>query len=87
MSVNTIWHVHSALQKAINYALKIEREFLVLEGIQQTNFDMVMLVDAVGGNDLMNQHITCFKCRQKGYYRKDCPNSAGTGPVLYLSLA
>ena len=26
-------------------------------------------------------NITCYRCGQKGYYRKDCPSSTGTSPV------
>ena len=36
ISSKTIRHVHPTLQKAIGYAQKIEREFLLVEGIQQS---------------------------------------------------
>ena len=34
------------LQKAIDYVQKTERKFLLVEGIQQTDFDTVMPIDA-----------------------------------------
>ena len=49
----------------IDYAEKIEREFLFVEGSQQTVFDMAMLIDVSAGNDPKRQQriatITCFK--------------------------
>ena len=48
-------------------------------------FYTVMSIDGGTGNDPMRQqrlsYLTCFKCNQKGNYRKDCPNSTGTSPV------
>ena len=46
ISTKTISLVHSALPKVIDYALKIKREILPVEGKQQTKFDAVMLIDA-----------------------------------------
>ena len=44
-----------------------------------------MVIDAATGNDPMRQqrvaNSACFIWGQKGHYRKDCPNSAGTSPV------
>ena len=41
-----------------------------------------MVIVAATGNDPLRQqrlaNVTCFKYGQKGHYRKDCPNSAGT---------
>ena len=37
-----IQHAHLTLQKTIDYAQKIEREFFPVEGIQQKEFNMVM---------------------------------------------
>ena len=63
--------MHTQLYKRLMTAWKIEREFLLVEGIQQTEFDMVMSVSAVAGNEPMRQQrletITWFKCRQKGH--------------------
>ena len=42
ISSKTVRHVHPTLQKTIDYAQKIEREFLRVEGIQQTEFDTVV---------------------------------------------
>ena len=38
----TIRHTHPILQKAIDYAQKMERGFLLVKGIQQTEFDTAM---------------------------------------------
>ena len=35
----------------------------------------------------MVANITCSKCDQKGHYSKDCPNSAGTGPMPDQTLS
>ena len=47
---------------------KIEREFLLVERIQQTEFDCVMSIDVTPGNSTMRQQrvvsITCYKCSQ-----------------------
>ena len=45
--------MHPTLQRAIDYVQKIEREFLQIEGIQQTEFDMEMSIDMTTGNDPM----------------------------------
>ena len=69
----TIWHVSPTLKKAIDYAQRIEREFLLVEALQQTEFDMVISIDA--GNNPMRQQkvatITCYKCALKCHQRKD----------------
>ena len=39
ISSKTIQHAHLTLQKAIYYVQKVEREFLLVKGIQQTEFD------------------------------------------------
>ena len=55
--------------KAIDYAQKIEREFLLVEGIQQTVSHMVMSIDMTAGKGSMRQqrlaNITGYKCGQK----------------------
>ena len=53
ISAKTVRHLHPALQKAIDYAQKIESEFLLVEGIQLTYFDTVKSIDASAGNDPM----------------------------------
>ena len=58
--------MHLTLQKTIDHMQKIEREFLLLEGIQQTEFDTVMSIDTFAGNNLMRKQrlatITFFMC-------------------------
>ena len=39
--------------KTKDYAQKIEEDFLLVEGIQWTEIDSVMSIDAAAGNDLM----------------------------------
>ena len=77
--------MHPTVQKATDYVQKTEREFLFVEGIQQTKFDTIISIDTTSANDPMRQqllaNITCSKCSQNGHYRKDCPSSAGTGPL------
>ena len=69
----------------------IVREFLFVEGPQQTEFNFVMLIDVTAGNEPIRQQsiatITCYKCRQKGHYRKDCPYSTGTSSVLDQNMS
>ena len=55
ISAKTIWHAHPTLKKAIDNAQKIEREFLLVEGIQQTEFDTVMSIQTSAGNDPLKQ--------------------------------
>ena len=43
-------YIQPTLQKPIDYAQKIEREFLLVEGIQQIEFDTVMSIDVTTGN-------------------------------------
>ena len=70
------------IQYCIDYTQKIEMEFLLIMKIQQTEFDTFMSIDANTANDSMTQqqlaNIVCYICIQKGHYRKNCPNSAGT---------
>ena len=71
----TIHHAHPTLQKPIEYVQKVEREFIHVERIQQTKFDSVMSIDAFTRNDPLRKKrvvtIMCYKCGQKGHYRKD----------------
>ena len=46
ISTKTIWHANPVLQKAIEYVQKVDRELSLVEGIQQTEFDSVMSIDA-----------------------------------------
>ena len=91
ISSKTIRPAHPTLQKAIDYVQKIEREFLLIKGVQQTEFDMILSINAITGNDSMRKqslaNITCCKCGQIGHHRKDCPNSAGTSPVADQTLS
>ena len=43
-----IRHAILTVQKAIDYGQKTEREFLLVEGIQQTEFYPVISIDAHG---------------------------------------
>ena len=48
---------------------KIKREFFLVEGIQQIEFDFVTSINVTNGNDPMQHQrvatITCYKCGQK----------------------
>ena len=73
ISAKTIQHVHLTFWKAIDYAQKIDREFLHVECIQQTES-----INPSAGNDPMKQqrcvNITCYKCGQKVITGKTAPN-------------
>ena len=81
-SAKTIRHEGMSFQNAMDYAQETDRDILFVEGIQQTDFDAVMSIDASTNDDHMRQQglaiTTCHKGGQKHHYRKDCPNSAGT---------
>ena len=51
---------------------------------------MAMSIDATAAYDPRRQqksaNITCYKCVQRGHYRKCCPSSAGTSQVLDQTL-
>ena len=51
ISFKSIKHLHPTLEIVIDYAQKIEREFLHVEGIQQTEFGILMPIDVTAGND------------------------------------
>ena len=76
ISSKTIQHAHPTLQKVIDCAQKTEREFLPIEEIQQT--------DPMRQQRLAN--MICYKCGQKGQYRKDYTNSICISPVLDQNL-
>ena len=63
-----IRHAHPTLQKAIDCAQKIERKFLLIDVIQQTEYDTVMSSGANANNNLMRlqrlANITCDKYRK-----------------------
>ena len=63
--------MHPPLQKAIYCAQKIETEFLLVEGIQQIEFDTVMSIDVTAGNNPMRQQrvatMTCYECCKKDH--------------------
>ena len=68
-----------------------ENSYLFKEFSRQSLTQLtVMSTDATAVNDPMRQqrltNITCNKCSQKAYYRKDCPSSAGTSLVPENSL-
>ena len=69
ISSKTIWQSHQTLQKAIDYAQKVEREFSLVEGNQQKEFDSIMSINAFAGNNPMIQQrvftITCYECGPK----------------------
>ena len=44
------------LQKAIEYAQMIEREFFLVDVIQETEFETVISIDRSADNDLMEQY-------------------------------
>ena len=50
---------------------------------------MEMSIEMTNGNDPIRQQrlapITCYKCAQKGHYRKGYPKSTGTSPVPDLT--
>ena len=74
ISSKSIRYAHPTVQKAIDHVQNIEREFLLVKGIQQTEFDTVMSIDTTAGNDPMRQcrlvTVICCKCGQKGHYKK-----------------
>ena len=53
ISAKTMRLAHPTLQRTIDHAQKIEREQLLAERIQQTEFDTAMSMDAIIGNDPM----------------------------------
>ena len=55
VSAKTIRNTHLALQGVIEYVQKIEREFILAEANQQTEFKTDMLIVTSVGNDPMNQ--------------------------------
>ena len=55
ISTKTIRHTHPTLQTAIDYEQKFEREYLLAEGIQQTEFDIGMSIDTITGNNPIKQ--------------------------------
>ena len=69
ISAKTIQHAHPTLHNALDYEQKIERELVLVAGIQQTAFDAVMPIDASISNGPMKQkrltNITCYKFQQK----------------------
>ena len=69
IGTKTIQHVHQTLQNARDYLQKIETEFLLVEGIQKTEFYSVMLIDVTVGNYPVRQQrvvtITFYKCDKR----------------------
>ena len=70
---------------------KNDREFLLVEGIQQTEFETLMLQDTNAGNNAMRQkwlaNIICYKLGWKDYYIKDCHYSASTSSGSEQSMS
>ena len=56
--------MYSTLQKSIDYAQKLEREFLLVELIQHTEFDSVMSIDTSTENDPMRQQSSNYNLLQ-----------------------
>ena len=82
--------MHPTFHKALDYAQKIERQFLLVDGIEQTESDTVMSINTRADNDLMRKqrlaNIMHHKCRQKYHYRKDCPSTAVTSLELEQNI-
>ena len=58
ISTKTIRHVCPTLQNPIDYAQKIKK-ILLFEGIQQTKFGAVMLIEACTNKNSIRQQETC----------------------------
>ena len=58
---------------------------MLLEGIQQMEFEAIMFIDTAAENFPVSQQrsgkITCFKCKEKCDCKKECPNLAGQSPA------
>ena len=70
VSAKTVGHAHAPLQKAIEYVQICIREFQLVEGIQQTEFDTIMSIGVVcwkwsSETAEVSKHQMFFKCWQK----------------------
>ena len=73
---------HLTLQKALDSALEVEWEYLLVKGLHQTGKDAIMSIDTqglnrqvpVGQQKLVN--MISYKYGQKGHLQKDCPNAS-----------
>ena len=77
-------------EKTIAYVYKIGREFLPVEGIQQTEIDMVKSIKEAAKNNPMRQgrlaNVTCFKFRQKVIIEKVAPVQLAQAPDQNTSV-
>ena len=81
---------HLTLQKAIDYAQKVQREFLPVEDIQKTELDTVTSINVSADNEHMkNRDLQTLHIRnvEKGHYRKDYPKFDSTSWVPDQNMA
>ena len=50
--LKTIHTSHLILQKAVDFALKVEQEYLIVKGIQQIDQDAIIVIVTLGQNPI-----------------------------------